>query len=123
MLVFSDNSKKPSEQIEWLHQCAGNLFVYILFAGEEDEPLYLLHPKAISTLIWINNKILYELPKVKTCINAQWVDVRIRIATNMLNKLVDEGVLTKTVGIMYHDRLVKSVRKILGDIYTEDLPF
>lgn len=120
--VFSDN-KKQSEQIRMLQQCAGGDYTRLLFAGPEDEPLYILKPKAVDLLLWVNRKILFELPKVKTETNAQWIGVRIRIATNMLNKLEAEGILAKEVSIEYHKRFVSNVRKILGNIYTEDLPF
>lgn len=120
--VFSDNQKQ-SDQIRMLQKCAGGDFTRILFAGPENEPLYILKPKAISFLTWVNKKILFELPKIKTQTDTQWIGVRIRIATNMLNKLEAEGILSKEVNIEYHRRLVSNVRQILGNIYTEDLPF
>lgn len=120
--VFSDN-KRPSDQIRTLQRCAGGDLTRLLFAGPEDEPLYILKPKVVDLLLWVNRKILFELPKIKTSTNTQWVGVRIRIATNMLNKLETEGILSKEVSIEYHKRLVSNVRQILGDIYTEDLPF
>ena len=119
--VFSD--KKPSDQIRLFHKCAGNEFDRTLFAGPEDEPLYILKPKAIDVLRWINRKILFELPRIKTLTDQKWIGVRIRIATNMLNKLETEGILTKEICIKYHERFTSRIRKILGDIYTEDLPF
>ena len=120
--VFSDNLK-PSDKIRLAKMCAGSELDRTLFAGSEDEPLYILKPKAIDLLRWVNRKILFELPKVKTFTDSQWVGVRIRIATNMLNKLEAEGVLTKTVCTEYHMRMTSRVREILGDILTEDLPF
>ena len=124
--VFS-NTKKVSDQIRDLKNCAGSEFQRILLAGPDDEPLYILKPKAIYVLTWINRKILYELPKVKECINShkdtQWVWVRVRVATAMLNKLAEEGILDKDINIEYHKRLIKNVRKILDEIYVEDLPF
>jgi len=120
--VFS-NTKKPSDKIRELQQCAGSDYNRTLLAGPQDEPLYMLKPEIQTWLKWINNKILYELPKVKTAKNTQWIGVRIRIATNMLNKIEQEGILSKEICIMYHERLTSNIRKILGDIYTEDLPF
>ena len=122
--VFSNTKKKPSEQIREFQNCAGGVYTRLLFAGPEDEPLYILKPKAIDLLLWVNRKILFELPKIKEPIkNAQWIGVRIRIATNMLNKLEEEGILTKEVCIKYHERFISNLRRILGSIYTEDLPF
>ena len=120
--VFSD-SMKMSEQIKTLQKEAGSKFERLLFAGPEGEPLYMLKPKAVNLLNWVNEKILFELPRAKMLGNVQWIGVRIRIATNMLNKLEAEGVLAKEVCIEYHKRLVSNVRQILENIYTEDLPF
>lgn len=121
--VFSDSSKKVSEQIRAIQQCAGSSLIRDLVAGPEEEPLYMLKPEITPWLIWINNCILFQLPRVKTHSNAQWIGVRIRIATNMLNKLEQQGILDKDVCIIYHERFTTRIRKILGDIYTEDLPF
>lgn len=120
--VFSDSKMKPSEQIRRLQKCAGSEFDRILLAGPEDEPLYMLKPRVIRVLTWINKNILYELPKVnKSLANTQWIGVRIRIATNMLNKC--EAYIPKDICIKYHERLTSRTREILGMIYTEDLPF
>jgi len=122
--VFSDKlSKKPSEQIRELQKCAGSEFERFLFAGTEDEPLYILKPKVIDILKWVNCKILFKLPCVKNYTNVQWIGVRMRIATNMLNKCVTDGIITKEIAIMYHARMTSRIRKILGEIYVEDLPF
>ena len=120
--VFSKNMKM-SDQIRELQTHAGKDFERFLLAGPEDEPLYMLKPKVIDILKWANQKILYELPKTKDGKPPTWVGVRLRIATNMLNKEVDSGILTKETAIAYHERLTSRVRKILGEIYTEDLPF
>lgn len=130
--VFSNTKEKPSNQIVVLQQCAGSKFSRILFAGPKDEPLYILKPEVLSHAVnkeglnileWVNKNILYQLPRVKTCSDAQWIGVRIRIASNMFNKIEQEGILSKDICIEYHQRLTSNVRKILGEIYTEDLPF
>lgn len=121
--VFSDSKTKPSEQIQELQKCAGWQFERLLFAGSEVEPLYMLKSGMIDILQWVNRKILFELPRVKNYSDAQWIGVRIRIATNMLNKQVDKGIITKSTALIYHERLTSRVRQILGEIYTEDLPF
>ena len=129
--VFSDN-KKMSDQIRELQLCAGSMYTRLLFVGSEDEPLYILKPEVLrhpvnkeglNILEWVNKNILYKLPRVKNCSDAQWIGVRIRIASNMFNKIEQEGILSKDICIEYHRRLTTRVRKILGEIYTEDLPF
>jgi len=114
----------PSEVIKNLSICAGCEYSYTLLAGPENEPLYLhKNKRTLKLLTWINNKILFELPKIKSNTNNKWIGVRVKIATNMLNSLEIDGILPKDVCIMYHERLVKNVRQIVGNIYTEDLPF
>ena len=119
--VFS-NTKRMSDKIQAAKTCAGALFTMTLLQGSNEEPLYMLKPKAIFVLTWINRKILYELPKAKHT-DAKWIWVRVRIATSMFNKLVEDGIIDKDMSIEYHRRLITNVRLILGEINTEDLPF
>lgn len=122
--VFSDNSMKMSERIQALQKCAGSSYDRLLFAGEESEPLYMLKPELINILKWTNERILFEVPKIKKSGSFPfWIGVRIRIVTNMLNKQVDSGNIPKNIGIAYHKRLTTRMRRILGEIYVEDLPF
>lgn len=129
--VFS-NTKKPSEIIRELSLCAGSNLNRLLFSGPEDEPLYILKPEVLNYPVnkeglniieWANKNILYELPKVKSYVNYSFIDVRIRIFSNMLNKLMEENILSKDICIMYHQRLILRVKEILGKIYVEELPF
>ena len=73
--------------------------------------------KEIDTYVWERTRASEEDFISKT------IAVRIRIATNMLNKLEEEGVLSKEICTKYHERFTSNVRQILEDIYTEDLPF
>lgn len=129
--VFS-NTKKPSEIIRELSLCAGSNLNRLLFSGPEDEPLYILKPEVLNYPVnkeglniieWANKNILYELPKVKNYVNYSFIGVRIRIFSNMLNKLMEENILSKDICIMYHQRLILRVKEILGKIYVEELPF
>lgn len=122
--VFSNTDMKMSDQIRELQKCAGSEFTRLLFAGPEDEPLYMLKPGIINILVWINNRILFETPKLKESGSIPyWIGVRIRIATNLLNKQVDSGTIPKEIAIAYHERMTSRIREILGKIYAEDLPF
>lgn len=129
--VFS-NTKKPSEIIRELSLCAGSSLNRLLFSGPEDEPLYILKPEVLNYPVnkeglniieWTNKNILYELPKVKNYVNYSFIGVRIRIFSNMLNKLMEKNILSKDICIMYHQRLILRVKEILGKIYIEELPF
>lgn len=68
---------------------------------------------------WINKKIVLAIGVT----DFRAIEVRVRIATNMLNKLVDEGVLDKIMATRIHFYLAKNVRMELSAINTEDLPF
>lgn len=129
--VFS-NTKKPSEIIRELSLCAGSNLNRLLFSGPEDEPLYILKPEVLNYPVnkeglniieWTNKNILYELPKVKNYVSYSFIGVRIRIFSNMLNKLMEKNILSKDICIMYHQRLILRVKEILGKIYVEELPF
>lgn len=70
-------------------------------------------------LVWINTKITLELGKL----DYRAIGVRVRIATNMLNKLVNEGFLSRDLNIRIHYMLVTNVRREISAINVEDLPF
>lgn len=109
----------PSEMIMQAKNCAGSIYERYLLAGSPNEPLWMLKAKAIDVLMWINRKILYELP----FIDYRTVDVRLRIATGMLNNLERDNILPKDICILYHQRLVKRVKEMSSAIETEGLPF
>ena len=118
--VFSIiNAEKPSKELDGLKECSGALYNRVLFEGPEYENLSLLKPRFLPILVWVNKKILYQLPYIQQ----KTLGVRLRIATGMINKLVDEGVIPKLVGIEYHTRLVERVKLIYAAIMVEDLPF
>ena len=97
---------------------AGNKYDYTLFFAE-DEPRWLMKPEAEHVLIWINNKILYQLLDMDYIT----MGVRLRIATNMLNKLTQQNIISKDVSILYHDRFIERIKGIYSVAMTEDLPF
>lgn len=72
-----------------------------------------------DVVTWINKKILLQLGKE----SYQTIDVRIRIATGMLNKLVTEKLINKKCSRDIHENLIKNLRWEMSAINTEDLPF
>lgn len=110
---------KPSEAIKMAQMCARSDLERWLIAGPEDEPLYMLKPRAMYWLMWINKKILYELPGM----DYRTVGVRLRIATSMLNGLEQANVLSKEICIKYHERLISNVNRLVCLLQAEDLPF
>lgn len=122
--VFSDIAK-PTERINAAKNCPGALYTTMLLEDPEgeDETLVNTSNSKISYVVtWMNKKILYELPNVKQKDDTH-IWVRVRIAISMLNKLTEEGIIEKETNIRYCLRLSTNVRKILGEIHTEDLPF
>jgi hypothetical protein len=89
---------------------------------DEDEIIYQMWNNADfrKVIQWINKKITLEISKE---IDYRTIDVRLRIATNMLNKLVYESKLDSHINIKVHQNLVTNVKNELGLINTEDLPF
>ena len=68
---------------------------------------------------FVVDKILVECDKM----DYKTRNVRIRIFTGMLNKLVDSGHLDKTMAIKIHIGTIKNIKGLLSDLWTEDLPF
>lgn len=72
-----------------------------------------------AVVVWINKNILLQLTK-DTYITTE---VKIRIATGMINKLVAQEKLNKDYGMVAHDILVANIRELQNDIMDEELPF
>ena len=68
---------------------------------------------------WINRKITL-------CIGIETyrtLGVRVRIATSMINKLVNEGYLSKRMSMRIHYYLCENVRNESSLVTNEELPF
>ena len=72
-----------------------------------------------AVVVWINKNILLQLTK-DTYITTE---VKIRIATGMINKLVAQEKLDKDYGMVAHDILVANIRELQNDMMDEELPF
>lgn len=72
-----------------------------------------------AVVVWINKNILLQLTK-DTYITTE---VKIRIATGMINKLVAQEKLNKDYGMVAHDILVANIRELQNDMMDEELPF
>lgn len=96
----------------------------LVTSGREDEDYEIINAvwsnEDLHKIIrWINRKItlIIGIADYRT------IDVRIRIATNMMDKLVDNGSLSSTLSVVMFGNLISNVRQELGIINTEDLPF
>lgn len=72
-----------------------------------------------SIVSWIGANILNKL-QTRNCDTCR---VLLRIATDMLNKLYYDKVLTKQQNIYIHDNVVQNVLMLWQDLKTDDLPF
>ena len=68
---------------------------------------------------WVNKKITLELGKL----DYRAIDVRIRIFTSTLNKLVDDWYVPDDIAKKIHHNLTSNIRQEMSEINTEDLPF
>ena len=68
---------------------------------------------------WVNKKITIELGNL----DYRAIDVRIRIATNMLNKIMWNYPAFKKIAFKVHFNLIDNVKREMAAINTEDLPF
>jgi hypothetical protein len=87
----------------------------------DEQLLYEIYScKELEELIaWFNSKTIPEF----TTMTYQTISVRIRIFTSKLNKLVDEGIVSKETAIKLHLNLVDTIENEHNLIVNENLPF
>lgn len=76
-------------------------------------------PELRKVLSWISKHILYSVG----IDYYMTIDVYVRIGSSMLNKLVEDGILTKDLSIIYHDNLVRNLKDLISTMNEESLPF
>lgn len=96
----------------------------LVTSGREDEDYEIINAvwsnEDLHKIIrWINR----EITLIIGIADYRTIDVRMRIATNMMDKLVDNGSLSSTLSVVMFGNLISNVRQELGIINTEDLPF
>lgn len=96
----------------------------LVTSGREDEDYKIINAvwsnKELHNIIrWINRKITL----IMGIADYRTIDVRMRIAVNMMDKLVSSGDIDKRLNLIMFGNLISNVRQELGLINTEDLPF
>jgi hypothetical protein len=96
----------------------------LVTSGREDEDYKIINAvwsnKELHNIIrWINRKITL----IMGIADYRTIDVRMRIAVNMMDKLVLSGDIDKRLNLIMFGNLISNVRQELGLINTEDLPF
>lgn len=92
------------------------------FLGISEDKMYdiLLQDNGLYTIIcWINKNILIQLDTLES----KTLEVRLRIATSMLNKVIQQQNINNLVGIIIHDNFVKNIKELYYDLNTDQLPF
>lgn len=92
----------------------------VLELDEERMYEYILQYKDLQNIIkWINKNILTQLDTLES----KTLEVRLRIATSMLNKAVYDNDINKLVGVVIHDNFVKNLKGLYFDLKIDELPF
>ena len=68
---------------------------------------------------WFNSKVIPEF----ATLSYQTINVRVRIFCSKLNRLVDDGLVSKETAIKMHLNLVNTIREEYNLLINEDLPF
>lgn len=68
---------------------------------------------------WVNKRIVLFIGIE----DYRTIDVRLRIATNMLNNMVRDKEISRDLAIKIHSNLITNVKREMSAINTEDLPF
>ena len=88
--------------------------------GEERMYEYLLQYKDLANVVyWINKNILVQLDTLES----KTLEVRLRIATAMLNKAIDTNNINRLIGVVIHDNFVKNLKQLYFDLNVDELPF
>ena len=77
------------------------------------------HKELQELIRWFNSKIIPNFGDL----SYQTIQVRERIFISKLNKLVDDGIISKETGIKLHLNLVDTLERECFDYINEDLPF
>lgn len=81
--------------------------------------VYASKPEVRKVCEWATKNILYQCDWLADSI----LDVRIRIAIGMINKLAKERTITKKQRYAFTENLVKNVNSVRYLLILEDLPF
>jgi hypothetical protein len=88
----------------------------------DEEKMYeiILGNREIQDIIyWINKNILTQLDTLES----KTLEVRLRIATSMLNKVIQNYGMNSLIGIIIHDNFVKNLKELYYDLNMDQLPF
>lgn len=128
-IVKLTKNDKPSEILDGIRYAYSKGIIGVLnnvriisSSIADDEDYYEIiwrSQKLIEWLQWVNKNIVLIIGKE----TYRTIQVRVRIATSMLNKLVEENLITTKNAIKIHLNLVENVGRETMSIVNEDLPF
>jgi hypothetical protein len=96
----------------------------IFVSGDEkldEDVIYAIctNSRLRNLLEWVNDRIVLAIGIT----DYRAIDVRIRIFTSTLNKLVDDWYVPDDIAKKIHRNLTSNIRQEMSVINTEDLPF
>lgn len=96
----------------------------IFVSGDEkldEDVIYAIctNPKLRNLLNWVNDRIVLAIGVT----DYRAIDVRIRIFTSTLNKLVNDWYVPDDIAKKIHHNLTSNIKREMSILNTEDLPF
>lgn len=93
------------------------------YIAEEASYVYCTNSRVREVYKWVEKNIIYRV----IWDNWKTLSVKVRIAVDMLNKLENEGVISKELNLFYFDNIVANSRELYLDTMfsnpDDDLPF
>lgn len=112
--------EKPS-MIPCVMYC--NVISTLDYIAEEATYTYCTKSEVRKVGEWIHKNLVIEMPNMK---NRKTVDVKLRIAVDMLNKLEYNGIITKDINLFYFHNIVTNLLDLWVCIHLaqyNELPF
>lgn len=104
-------------QVMWCH-----IISTLAYIAEEASYIHCINHKVRKVEEWVCKNIVSQITKD----TFTTTNVKIRIAIDMLNKLEDEGEISKELNLFYFDNIVTNCRDLWLDVNiapSDELPF
>lgn len=116
--IIDENVNRIYPQVMWCH-----VISTLDYIAEKASCVYCTNEKVRKVGKWVCKNIVSQITKD----NITTTNVKIRIAVDMLNKLENEGVISKELNLFYFDNIVTNCKDLWFDYnFGEDinkLPF
>lgn len=116
---LSDVYDNVKDKLLYTSLCVTTNSNFLEIDKEEAYEIILQNRVLEHVIHWINLKILAQLKTLES----KTLEVRIRIATSMLNSAIQNNNLKPIWGIIMHDNFVKNLKELYFDLQIDELPF